>query len=121
ATLAGGDATRRRAYQDCGVDVIEIPADADGVMPLADVLAALGTRGLTRVLVEGGAQLAASLFKDDLVDRLEWYRAAKVIGGDGLAAAHGFGLERLNAAPRFTLVDVRPAGDDKAESYRRIG
>ncbi|MEA1676316.1 bifunctional diaminohydroxyphosphoribosylaminopyrimidine deaminase/5-amino-6-(5-phosphoribosylamino)uracil reductase RibD [Nitrospirillum sp. BR 11163] len=121
ATLAGGDATRRRAYQECGVEIIEIPADADGVMPLAEVLAALGGRGLTRVLVEGGAQLAASLFKEDLVDRLEWYRAAKVIGGDGLAAAQGFGLEQLDAAPRFSLVDMRPAGDDQAESYRRIG
>ncbi|MEE3625089.1 bifunctional diaminohydroxyphosphoribosylaminopyrimidine deaminase/5-amino-6-(5-phosphoribosylamino)uracil reductase RibD [Nitrospirillum sp. BR 11752] len=121
ATLAGGDAHRRRAYQDCGVEVIEIEPDAGGVMPLRAVLAALGGRGLTRVLVEGGAQLAASLFKEDLVDRLEWYRAAKVIGGDGLAAAQGFGLERLDGAPRFTCVDVRAAGDDKAESYRRIG
>ncbi|MBB6250253.1 bifunctional diaminohydroxyphosphoribosylaminopyrimidine deaminase/5-amino-6-(5-phosphoribosylamino)uracil reductase RibD [Nitrospirillum iridis] len=120
ATLSGGDAARRRAYQECGVDLIDIDPDADGLMPLPAVLAALGARGLTRVLVEGGAQLAASLFKDDLVDRLEWYRAAKVIGGDGLAAAQGFGLERLDGAPRFTLVDVRAAGDDKAESYRRI-
>ncbi|MDE1147910.1 MAG: bifunctional diaminohydroxyphosphoribosylaminopyrimidine deaminase/5-amino-6-(5-phosphoribosylamino)uracil reductase RibD [Azospirillaceae bacterium] len=119
ATLSGGDAARRRAFQECGVEVIDIDADADGLMPLPAVLAALGARGLTRVLVEGGAQLAASLFKADLVDRLEWYRAAKVIGGDGTAAAVGFGLERLDGAPRFTCVDVRPAGDDKAESYRR--
>jgi diaminohydroxyphosphoribosylaminopyrimidine deaminase/5-amino-6-(5-phosphoribosylamino)uracil reductase len=117
-TLPEGDAARRRAVEECGATVIEVPGGAAG-MPMVGVLQELGRRGMTRVLVEGGARLAASLLKDRLVDRLEWFRAASVIGGDGIPAAAGFGLEALADARRFVRIATRQAGDDVQDSYRR--
>jgi len=35
------------------------------------------------VLVEGGAQLAAALLRAALVDRIAWFHAPAVMGGDG--------------------------------------
>ena len=46
----------------------------------------LAERGITRVLVEGGGELAAALLRAGLVDRLAWFRAAAIMGGDGRAA-----------------------------------
>ena len=57
--------------------------------------------GLTRVLAEGGGTLAAGLLRADLVDRLAWFHAPGIIGGDGWPAAQGFGIAKLADMPRF--------------------
>jgi len=118
-TLEGGERHRRHAYRDCGVEVIEMPPDADGVIDLNGTLRHLAERGLTRVLAEGGARLAAALLRDHLVDRLAIFRAPSVIGGDGLPAASGFGLERLAEMPLFVPEETIPLGADRLETYRR--
>jgi diaminohydroxyphosphoribosylaminopyrimidine deaminase/5-amino-6-(5-phosphoribosylamino)uracil reductase len=118
-TLAGAEAVRRRAFEDCGVEVIEVGAAPGGRVSMPHALAALAERGITRVLVEGGGRVAASLLGDDLVDRIEWFRAATLIGGDGVPAAAALGIERVAEAPRFERVAVLPLGDDSLESYVR--
>ncbi|MFC5315929.1 bifunctional diaminohydroxyphosphoribosylaminopyrimidine deaminase/5-amino-6-(5-phosphoribosylamino)uracil reductase RibD [Azospirillum rugosum] len=115
------DGPRLAAFDDCGLSVIRVPADSAGLPDLVKASAALAGRGLTRVLVEGGATLSASLLRAGLVDRLEWFRAASVMGGDGLPAVHGFGVDSLDRMALFRRVAVRRAGDDLEESYVRRG
>jgi len=117
ACLEGSD--RAQAFRDARVELLEIVPGADGEMPVRAVLKALGAKGITRVLAEGGARLAASLMRECLADRIEWFRAASIIGGDGLPALQGFGLERLAEAPAFERTSVRQCGADVVESYRR--
>lgn len=88
-------------------------------MSLPAVLKALGDRGLTRLLVEGGAHLAAALLHHDLIDRIAWFRAPLLIGGDGLAAVVPFGIDRLEQAPRFTRLSVAEFGGDIFEYLTR--
>ncbi len=118
-TLAGQDA-RHRAFADAGIEVIEVAPDADGNLDLDVGAGALGDRGLTRVLVEGGGRLAAGLLRAGLVDRLVWFRAPRLIGGDGLPATEAFGVDRLDQAPAFRRIAVVEVGDDVMETYARI-
>ncbi len=118
-TGSGIASERRQALESLGAEVLEIETGADGRPDPAAALAALAERGLTRLLVEGGGLLAASLLAAGLVDRLAWFRAARVIGGDGVPAAAGFGIDRPGDAPGFVLEDRRQAGDDALETYRR--
>lgn len=118
-TLSGNRHDRLHAYKDCGVEVVEIAHDENGNPDLREALAALAARGLTRVLVEGGATLAASFMSQDLVDGVVWFRAATVIGGDGVPAIAGFGVEALSDSKRFVMIDTRPAGADMMETYVR--
>jgi diaminohydroxyphosphoribosylaminopyrimidine deaminase/5-amino-6-(5-phosphoribosylamino)uracil reductase len=118
-TLPGGDKRRRQTYVDCGLDVIEASPGPDGALDLVQVMGQLAGRGLTRLLVEGGARLAATLLRDRLVDRLAIFRAPSVIGGDGLPAATGFGLERLADMPGFVALETIELGQDRLETYRR--
>ena len=118
-TLAGQD-ERHRAFVDAGIEVIEVAPDADGNLDLADGALALGERGLTRVLVEGGGRLAAGLLRAGLVDRLVWFRAPLLIGGNGLPATEAFGVDRLDEAPAYRRIDVVEVGDDVMETYARI-
>ncbi|HVA12363.1 MAG TPA: bifunctional diaminohydroxyphosphoribosylaminopyrimidine deaminase/5-amino-6-(5-phosphoribosylamino)uracil reductase RibD [Stellaceae bacterium] len=115
----GVDAVRRQTLIDCGVELIEVPASETLEMDLAAAFAALGKRGLTRVLIEGGAGLAGEVLEADLVDRLAWFHAPLLIGGDGLPAVAAFGVAALNAAPRFRRLSLETIGEDVLETLAR--
>jgi diaminohydroxyphosphoribosylaminopyrimidine deaminase/5-amino-6-(5-phosphoribosylamino)uracil reductase len=117
-TRAGGDPMRHDGFRAAGVELIELPRSEEGI-DLADAAMALGKRGLTRVLVEGGAVLAAQFLRRDLVDRLAWFHAPAVIGADGIAAVAGLGREKLAEIPRFERLTVEPLGEDVLETLRR--
>jgi riboflavin biosynthesis pyrimidine reductase len=80
---------------------------------------ALGERGLTRVLVEGGGEVAAAFLKAGLVDRISSYRAGLVLGGDGRSAVGELGFNRLDFAPRFNLLSTRSLAGDTLETWAR--
>jgi diaminohydroxyphosphoribosylaminopyrimidine deaminase/5-amino-6-(5-phosphoribosylamino)uracil reductase len=118
-TLRDGDQLRQETFRSCGVELIEVHADGGAGIDIGEGLRALGERGLTRILVEGGAHLAASLLRGRLVDRLAWFRAPRMIGGDGIPAVVAFGLERLGEAPGFERSGLMELGEDVLETYRR--
>lgn len=80
--------------------------------PLPAALETLARRGLTRVLCEGGGQLAAALLAEGLVDQLVCYTAGMVLGADGRPAVGPLGFQALSGAPRFRLVESRAIGGD---------
>jgi diaminohydroxyphosphoribosylaminopyrimidine deaminase/5-amino-6-(5-phosphoribosylamino)uracil reductase len=96
-----GPPERVQALTGQGALLIEVAAAAGEGLDLQEALAALAARGITRLLVEGGARLAAALLRGGLVDRLAWFQAPLIIGGDGLAAIAGLGIDTLAAAARF--------------------
>jgi diaminohydroxyphosphoribosylaminopyrimidine deaminase/5-amino-6-(5-phosphoribosylamino)uracil reductase len=107
----GADAARRLALEEAGVRTLEVGGSEAGI-DLPQALAALATAGLTSVLVEGGGRLAASLLRQRLVDRLAWFHAPAVMGGDGWPAAQAMGLAALADMPRFRRTAARPLGPD---------
>jgi diaminohydroxyphosphoribosylaminopyrimidine deaminase/5-amino-6-(5-phosphoribosylamino)uracil reductase len=108
-TRAEVEGKRRAALERCGVEVLTVPAAPGDHIDLAAAFAALAARGLTRVLVEGGSALAAALLRARLVDRLVWFHAPLLIGGDGLSAVGPLGVDALTdclilaRAPGLTL------------------
>ncbi|MEL7153982.1 MAG: RibD family protein, partial [Pseudomonadota bacterium] len=113
------DPARREALQGLGIETVVVP-DKSG---LPDPGAALSTlakdHGVTRLMCEGGGKLAASLLSARLVDELVLFQAGKAIGGDGLPAVQGFGLEALDRAPHFSLSRVRALGADVVSHWQR--
>jgi diaminohydroxyphosphoribosylaminopyrimidine deaminase/5-amino-6-(5-phosphoribosylamino)uracil reductase len=100
-----------------GIECLEIATGADGKLDLALLFARLGERGLTRVLVESGGELAAALLRAGLVDRLYWFRAGAIIGGDGRAAVAALGLQGLDRMNRFHLREHIACGQDTLEIW----
>ncbi len=119
ATLATVDPARHAALAKAGVKIIRVAPDAAEGVDLPGLLQKLGDEGLTRLLVEGGGRLAASLLRAKLVDRLVWMRAPLLIGNDGVPAIAALDLAALAAAPRFTLASAETAGGDVIETYWR--
>ena len=119
-TAAGADTTKKKALAALGVEIVEVPAGPDGRIEAKTALAELGQRGLTRVLVEGGGTLAAALLKADLVDRMAWFHAPSVLGGEGRPAVGALALAALAEMPRFAPVARTAAGVDGLVTFRRI-
>lgn len=105
------------ALEQAGVELLRVPVGPDGALDLDAGLRCLAVRGITRVLVEGGARLAGALLARRLVDRLCWFRAPVLIGGDGIAVLPPFGIGRMEQALRLRLLSADPVGDDVLETY----
>jgi diaminohydroxyphosphoribosylaminopyrimidine deaminase / 5-amino-6-(5-phosphoribosylamino)uracil reductase len=116
---AGTDPDRRRAFSEAGVVLMECHAAAPGI-DLFQGLRHLATAGITSLLVEGGAQLAASLLRNGLVDRIAWFHAPGVMGADGWPAVQGLGVHKLAEMPRFRHHSSSPLGDDMLSEYERM-
>lgn len=102
-----------------GVRVLQAAELGDGRADLHDVVARLRALGLVDLFVEGGGQVAASFLRCGLVDRLEWFRAPMVIGGEGRPGVGALALGGLRDAPRFRRIDLQALGDDIWERYER--
>lgn len=101
-----------------GVDVIQLELGSDQVTPdLAKVLAALAEKGITRLMVEGGAGLAGSLLRAGLVDRLAWFQAPMVIGSDGKSAIGALSFDRLVELPAFERIASEVLASDLGTTY----
>lgn len=114
----GTDPGRLRAFADLGATLIPVPGAPAGV-DISAAMTALGKAGLTRVLVEGGGQLAAALMRAGLVDRIAWFHAPAVMGGDGWPGVQAFGIEKLDAMPRFHPTLTTPLGPDTLTEFTR--
>jgi len=108
------------ALLEAGVSVLQVEAVGDGRPDLEAALRALLAQGLQRLFVEGGGQVAGGFLRCGLVDRIEWFRAPMVLGGEGRPAIGALALSNLAAAPRFSRTEVSALGEDLWERYERL-
>jgi diaminohydroxyphosphoribosylaminopyrimidine deaminase/5-amino-6-(5-phosphoribosylamino)uracil reductase len=114
----GADPARIEALTGAGVVCLEAAHDGAGIAPAA-ALQALGAAGLTRVLAEGGARIAAALLRAGLVDRLAWFHAPSVLGGDGYPAVQSMGISALADMHGFARLAQRPVGHDLLSEFTK--
>ncbi|MGB2389114.1 MAG: RibD family protein [Henriciella sp.] len=86
----------------------------------ARLIAHCRAEGLSKIFLEGGGKLAASFILAGLVDRIEWFRAPLMIGGDGQSAIAALGLQHLSSAPKWQAVSTERIGPDLLETYIRL-
>lgn len=100
-------------------EVLQV-ASVDGRPTIDAVLATLAQRDITSVLIEGGGQVAASFIRAGRVDRLEWFRAPILLGGEGRPCIAALALANLAEAPKFRRLSAEPLGDDLWERYDAV-
>jgi len=93
------------------VELLRCRRGAGGV-DLRDLLARLAARGVTHLLVEGGARVHARFLEEGLVDRVAIFVAPKIAGGDGIPLVAGRGPARMADALSLADVRVERVGDD---------
>jgi diaminohydroxyphosphoribosylaminopyrimidine deaminase/5-amino-6-(5-phosphoribosylamino)uracil reductase len=114
-------AAKRRALEQFGAEVVPVKSNA-GRLDLAPVLAELGRREITSLIVEGGAEVAGSIIDGRLADKLTFFIAPKIIGGrDAVPAIGGWGCEGLSDALELRDVELVKRGADwEVTGYPRV-
>ena len=83
------------------------------------VLRALAEKGITRLLVEGGARVASSFVAADLADEVWLLRGPDTIGADGVAALDALPLSAITASPAFKVRASETLQNDTLTIYER--
>jgi len=115
----GAPGAAREALEAAGAHCVERIAGA----PRVDITHAvdwLVSKGSSSALIEAGGRVAASAIRAGMIDRIEWFRAPVLLGGDGLPAIAALGLETLDGAPMFCRTHLRECGADTWETWERV-
>jgi diaminohydroxyphosphoribosylaminopyrimidine deaminase/5-amino-6-(5-phosphoribosylamino)uracil reductase len=105
-----------------GAQVIRVPVTTSPPpgLDLAAVLHALAGKGITRLLVEGGARVASSFVAAGLVDEIWLLRGANPVGADGVPALGALPLSAITGSPAFKVRASETLQSDTLTIYERI-
>lgn len=112
ATSRRPPADRAAALRARGAELLRLPTRGGRVV-LEGLLRALGERGLTTLLVEGGGQVSGGFLQAGLVDEVWWFLAPKIVGDtEAVPVLSGRGPARMDAVPRLRGATLRRLGED---------
>ncbi len=99
---------RRQQLIDAGVEILQAST-------LENLLHILADRGMSELLVEGGAFAAKSFLEADLVDRIMLFESPVVVGEGGIETP----LSRADIPGDYVLVSETAYGPDRCFDYER--
>jgi diaminohydroxyphosphoribosylaminopyrimidine deaminase / 5-amino-6-(5-phosphoribosylamino)uracil reductase len=106
------DRRRREELVAIGAIVRSVVRDSVGGLDIRDVLAALGSAGITSVLVEGGAKIHGSMLRNRLVDHVNLFYAPLFAGDDGIPVVQGLSVKNRDEAMHLEKIRYKRLGDD---------
>jgi diaminohydroxyphosphoribosylaminopyrimidine deaminase/5-amino-6-(5-phosphoribosylamino)uracil reductase len=107
------------SWKEAGAEVLVLP-ERSGRVDVGALLEQLGSRGFLEVYCEGGGELATTLLRDGLVDRVEANFGPLFLGAGGPDIG-SLGIGSMGDASRWTLTDVARLGDDALVVIERMG
>lgn len=104
--------------EQVGVRILRMRS-VSGRASIADLMRTLADMGCLSVLIEGGSELAASALAEQVVDKIIFFYAPRIIGGkNAVGAIGGTGVETVASSIELDRIRVRRFGDDIAvEGY----
>jgi diaminohydroxyphosphoribosylaminopyrimidine deaminase/5-amino-6-(5-phosphoribosylamino)uracil reductase len=111
ATLKNSGDHKYKNIAATGAQVITVDADKEGKVDLKKLLKKLAARGISSVLIEGGAQIITSILRDNLACRLVTVIAPKILG-KGIEAVGDLNIRELNSAKILSIRKIRRCGED---------
>ena len=108
------DSTRVSALQEKGVEILVIKKnEKNGGIYLPELLKKLGELNYTSIFVEGGTTINSSFLKHDLVDKVYWFIAPKIIGGENAKGpVGGIGVDTVDKALKLKDIEITQIHED---------
>ncbi len=115
-TIAGNSEKNKKIkkLERLGVELV-IFKNMEMLLDIKNVISEISSRGITRLLIEGGGLVAASAMIADLVDEIAWFRAPTIMGNDGLPAIGELGVSKLEKITQFSRESFVDLVDDSLE------
>lgn len=111
-TSRRADGAKARRLAARGAEVWSLSGDRHGRVSIPELLERLAGRGVTSLMVEGGARTLWSFFSAGAVDRVCAFLAPRVLGGERAPGAVGGEGFRLATTPELEQVEVEKVGRD---------
>ena len=111
AAGAGAAPAKTRALETLGVRVWRLPLRHHQVA-WRPLLKKLARQGIVSMMIEGGGATAASALRERIVDKIFFFYAPKILGGDALPMVEKLGLRRVKQAIAVNDLRVTGSGDD---------
>ncbi|MCP4353507.1 MAG: bifunctional diaminohydroxyphosphoribosylaminopyrimidine deaminase/5-amino-6-(5-phosphoribosylamino)uracil reductase RibD [Desulfobacterales bacterium] len=103
---------KKAEIENMGARVIESPLK-NGLIDLDFSMDNLGAMGITSLLIEGGSRVIASAFAAGIVDKIFFFYAPKILGGDdGVPVCKGHGPALMSDSIAVKNISTRRFGDD---------
>ena len=120
-TSSLSEAPAAMLLQAAGAQVMRVPVTTTPPpgLDLPAVLHALADKGITKLLVEGGARIAASFVAADLVDEVWLFRGATDIGADGVPALGAMPLSAITGSSGLAARASESIENDTLTIYGR--
>ena len=112
ATTTSSNEIRKQTLRDLGVKVIEV-SEKNNRVNLKELIRKLGEEGIDSVLIEGGGTLNFSALEENIVDKVIFYIAPKILGGENSKSCiAGIGFSELSHAVNLKEMSYRRIGED---------
>lgn len=116
ATQKGVDKKRVESLETKGVEVLQIPRwkkHPQRGLDLKYLMKKLAKRGVVSILIEGGGKVNASALEMGLVDKVIFFIAPKIVGGENaITPVEGEGIDRIGEAIKLKDTKIKRFGED---------
>ncbi len=108
----GRDLDRQGLLEEKGIEVVPAPP-THGKIQMDFVLQQLGYRQITSLLVEGGAEVNFEALRSQVVDKVIFFAAPKILGGkEAVPVVGGEGFQNLRSCLPLRFATVEKVGTD---------
>ncbi len=104
-TFENANKDKIKELQDKGINIIKIEQNNESNIPASKIISTLGDKGIISLLVEGGPFVISSFILDNIVDKIECFKAPLLIGGDFNITSFDAKLLK-DKNPTFTLTKL---------------
>jgi diaminohydroxyphosphoribosylaminopyrimidine deaminase/5-amino-6-(5-phosphoribosylamino)uracil reductase len=113
ATTVNAPTSKMKEIKGRKAEILIIDPDEDGRLSFPSLMDELAKLGMTNLLIEGGAQVNAAALRASVVDRVLFFIAPKILGGDNARGSVGGGSpEYLSDAIDLNIIKHTNLGND---------
>lgn len=112
ATTKKADINKKKKLMELGTEILEIESDNEKV-DLKKLMIELGKKKIDSILIEGGGTLNFSALNENIVDKIRFYIAPKIIGGEkSRSSISGEGFLKLADAVKLKEIEFKTFEDN---------
>ncbi|MVX66903.1 bifunctional diaminohydroxyphosphoribosylaminopyrimidine deaminase/5-amino-6-(5-phosphoribosylamino)uracil reductase RibD [Clostridium chromiireducens] len=106
------DISKKQMLIDLGIQFIEVQ-EKNNKVDLKELVKELGKEKIDSILIEGGGTLNFSALEEGVVDKIIFYIAPKILGGEtSKSSIAGKGFSKINEAVKLVNTTYRKIGED---------
>ncbi|MFH0926846.1 MAG: bifunctional diaminohydroxyphosphoribosylaminopyrimidine deaminase/5-amino-6-(5-phosphoribosylamino)uracil reductase RibD [bacterium] len=104
---------RVKNLEKVGAKILFVPSTGNNKVSLKHAIIELSKLEITSVMIEGGSEISASSLQEGIVDKVIFFIAPKIIGGNSApCAVGGEGVATLEEAIKLENIKMCRLGDD---------